>query len=173
MWGFILLSFYMVKKFEFQYESFADANALNNADLELLTAARNATKTAFAPYSNFKVGAAARLNTGEIIIGSNQESASYPVGICAERTLLNSIGSQYTDKSIKSLAVRYDPVGKPSNEPLSPCGMCRQSILDFENRYQAPIKIILGGLEGEVMIFDTVTNLLPFGFNGSILKGLK
>lgn len=171
--GFYSLKLFMIKKFEFQFESFADANALKKEDLELLMAARNATKTAFAPYSNFKVGAAARLNTGEIIIGSNQESASYPVGICAERTLLNSIGSQYTDKSIKSLAVSYDPVGKPSNEPLSPCGMCRQSILDFENRYQAPIKIILGGLEGEVMIFDTVTNLLPFGFNGSILKGLK
>lgn len=163
----------MIKKFEFQFESFADANALKNEDLELLMAARNATKTAFAPYSNFKVGAAARLNTGEIITGSNQESASYPVGICAERTLLNSIGSQYANHTIMSLAVSYDPVGKPSNEPLSPCGMCRQSILDFENRYQAPIKIILGGLEGEVMIFETASNLLPFGFNGSILKGLK
>ena len=173
MWGFILLSFYMIKKFEFQYESFADANALNNTDLELLTAARNATKTAFAPYSNFKVGAAARLNTGEIIIGSNQESASYPVGICAERTLLNSIGSQHPDTTIISLAVSYDPQGKPSNEPLSPCGMCRQSILDFENRYQAPIRVILAGLEGEVMVFETASNLLPFGFNGSILNGLK
>jgi cytidine deaminase len=71
------------------------------------------------------------------------------------------------------LAVSYEPVGKASNEPLSPCGMCRQSILDFENRYQAPIRVILAGLEGEVMIFKSGSDLLPFGFNGSILKELK
>ena len=163
----------MLKKFEFEYESFNNASALAKADFELLEAARKATTTAFAPYSNFKVGSAARLNTGEIIIGSNQESASYPVGICAERTLLNSIGSQFNHASIISLAVSYDPLGKPSNEPLSPCGMCRQSILDFENRYQAPIRVILAGLEGEVMLFKSASDLLPFGFNGSILKGLK
>lgn len=163
----------MLKKFEFQYESFADASALSKEDFELLASARKATSTAFAPYSNFKVGAAAKLNTGEIIMGSNQESASYPVGICAERTLLNSIGSQFPKASILSLAVSYDPVGKPSNEPLSPCGMCRQSILDYENRYNARIRVILAGLEGEVMVFETGANLLPFGFNGSILKGLK
>lgn len=171
--GFILLSFDMIKKFEFQYESFQDSSVLNNEDLELLIAARKATTTAFAPYSNFKVGAAARLNTGEIIMGSNQESASYPVGICAERTLLNSIGSQHPNEKIISLAVSYDPLGKPSNEPLSPCGMCRQSILDFENRYKGPIRVILSGLEGEVMVFETASNLLPFGFNGAILKNLK
>ena len=163
----------MLKKFEFEYETFADASALSKADQDLLEAARKATATAFAPYSNFKVGAAAKLNSGEIIIGSNQESASYPVGICAERTLLNSIGSQYPSTSIQTLAVSYEPVGKASNEPLSPCGMCRQSILDFENRYQAPIRVILAGLEGEVMIFKSGSDLLPFGFNGSILKGLK
>ncbi len=163
----------MLQKFEFEYESFADANELSKADQLLLEAARKATTTAYAPYSNFKVGAAARLHTGEIIIGSNQESASYPVGICAERTLLNSIGSQFPGVSIQSLAVSYEPVGKPSKEPLSPCGMCRQSILDYENRYQSPIRVILAGLEGEVMIFKSGSDLLPFGFNGSILKDLK
>lgn len=163
----------MLKKFEFEYESFVDASALNKEDFELLEAARKATSTAFAPYSNFKVGAAAKLNTGELIIGSNQESASYPVGICAERTLLNSIGSQFSHSSVLSLAVSYDPVGKASNEPLSPCGMCRQSILDYENRFKAPIRVILAGLEGEVIVFKSASDLLPFGFNGSILKGLK
>ena len=163
----------MLKKFEFDYESFQNASALAKEDIDLLEAARKATATAFAPYSNFKVGAAARLNTGLIILGSNQESASYPVGICAERALLNSIGSQFSQATIISLAVSYDAVGKASIEPLSPCGMCRQSILDFENRYQAPIRVILAGLEGEVMVFKSASDLLPFGFNGSILKGLK
>ena len=102
----------MLKKFEFEYESFQNASALAKEDFDLLEAARKATATAFAPYSNFKVGAAARLNTGEIILGSNQESASYPVGICAERALLNSIGSQFSQATIISLAVSYDAVGK-------------------------------------------------------------
>jgi cytidine deaminase len=163
----------MLKKFEFEYASFNDVHELGEEDRVLLEAARKATSTAFAPYSNFKVGAAAKLSTGQIIIGSNQESASYPVGICAERTLLNSIGSQFPMDSVLSLAVSYDPVGKPSDEPLSPCGMCRQAILDYENRYRAPIRIILAGLEGEVIIFNTASDLLPFGFNGSVLKGLK
>ncbi len=163
----------MLKKFEFEYESFTDASTLNKEDFDLLDAARKATSTAFAPYSNFKVGAAAKLNTGELITGSNQESASYPVGICAERTLLNSIGSQFSHSSVISLAVSYDPVGKDSDTPLSPCGMCRQSILDYENRYNSPIRIILAGLDGEVIIFKSGADLLPFGFDGSILKELK
>ncbi len=163
----------MLKKFEFEYESFTDASALNKEDFDLLDAARKATSTAFAPYSNFKVGAAAKLNTGELITGSNQESASYPVGICAERTLLNSIGSQFSHSSVISLAVSYDPVGKDSATTLSHCGLCRQSILDHENRYKAPIRIILAGLDGEVIIFKSGADLLPFGFDGSILKELK
>jgi len=163
----------MQKKFEFEYESYIDSSVLGASDLALLEAARKATATAFAPYSHFKVGAAAQLNTGLIVTGSNQESASYPVGICAERTLLNSIGSQFPMDSVLSLAVSYEPMGKPSMEPLSPCGMCRQALLDYENRYQAPIRVILAGLEGEVIIFKTASDLLPFGFNGSVLKGLK
>jgi cytidine deaminase len=68
------------------------------------------------------------------------------------------------------MAISYHPVGKDSNEPISPCGMCRQSLLDFEHRYGAPIKIILAGMTGPVMIISTASNLLPFGFDGSILK---
>ena len=81
----------MQKKFEFEYEEFDEKQEIKAEDLALLNAAYDAVATAFAPYSKFKVGAAARLSNGQIIIGSNQESASYPVGICAERTLLNSI----------------------------------------------------------------------------------
>ena len=163
----------MHQKFEFEYQKFNLDGELSKEDFELLTAARLATKTAYAPYSNFKVGAAAVLSSGKIISGSNQESASFPVGICAERALLNSIGSQYNNENISSMAVSYDPVGKSSNEPLSPCGMCRQSLLDYENRFKAPIRLILAGLTGEILIFKSASLLLPFGFNGEILKGLK
>lgn len=160
----------MYQKFEFEYELLANSAHLTKQDQELLEAARNATKNAYAPYSKFLVGAAARLSDEQVIIGANQESASFPVGVCAERALLNSVGSQFPLLSIHTMAISYQPVGKDSNEPISPCGMCRQSLLDFENRYGAPIKIILSGMTGSVMIIPTACNLLPFGFDGSILK---
>ena len=160
----------MLKKYEFEYEQLEHAGLLSISDQALLNAAIKATETAYAPYSNFKVGAAALLSTGQIILGSNQESTSFPVGICAERTLLNSIGSQYPNATILAMAISYDPLNKPSVEPISPCGMCRQSLLDYENRYQAPIKIILAGKSGPVMVLPSAANLLPFGFDGAILK---
>jgi cytidine deaminase len=160
----------MQKKIEFEYDLLVDASGLSVEDQHLLEAAKNATKSAYAPYSNFQVGAAARLSNGNIQIGSNQESASFPVGICAERNLLNSIGSQFPDLSILTMAITYQPIGKESNVPISPCGMCRQSLLDFEQRYGEPIKLILAGMSGEVMVIYAASNLLPFGFDGSILK---
>lgn len=160
----------MQKKFEFEYDYIESIEALLEQDAILLEAAKKATQTAYAPYSKFKVGAAALLSNGQIVIGSNQESTSYPVGICAERTLLNSVGSQFMNESIIAMAISYDTDKKPSNEPISPCGMCRQSLLDFENRYKAPIKIILAGKTGPIMIVKTAKYLLPFGFDGSILK---
>ena len=160
----------MLQKFEFEYELLDDKELLSAVDQELLEKAKEATKTAYAPYSNFYVGAAARLSNGEIVIGSNQESSSFPVGICAERALLNSIGSQFPTLSIKSMAVSYKPRDKSSNEPISPCGMCRQSLLDFENRYGSPIKIILSGMTGKVMVIPSATCMLPFGFDGAVLK---
>jgi len=160
----------MQKKYEFDYEILDHAGLLSDPDQALLNAAIKATETAYAPYSNFKVGAAALLSTGQIVIGSNQESASFPVGICAERTLLNSVGSQYPEATILSMAISYDPLNKPSVAPISPCGMCRQALLDYENRYQAPIKIFLAGKSGQVMVIASASYLLPFGFDGSILK---
>ena len=160
----------MHQKFEFEYDLLDNSNQLYKDDQELLEAAKKATQTAYAPYSHFNVGAAARLSSNDIIVSSNQESASFPVGICAERALLNSIGSQYPHQKITTLAISYEPVGKPSNEPLSPCGMCRQSLLDYETRFQAPIKIIMAGKSGKVMVVNTASHLLPFGFDGAILK---
>ena len=116
------------------------------------------------------MGAAARLSNGQILIGANQESASVPVGVCAERALLNSVGSQFPSLTITTMAISYQPVGKDSKEPISPCGMCRQSLLDFENRYGAPIKIILAGIQGQVMVISSASNLLPFGFDGKVFK---
>lgn len=160
----------MLQKVEIEYELLDHSGLLSHDDQMIVDAARKATQTAYAPYSHFQVGAAARLSSGALVIGSNQESSSYPVGICAERTLLNSVGSQFPEEKVVTMAITYDAIGKASKEPISPCGMCRQSLLDFENRFQSPIKIILVGLEGPVMIFTSVSQLLPFGFNGSIFR---
>lgn len=160
----------MQHKFEFEYTLLDNKNSLNADDQVLLENAKEATKTAYAPYSNFYVGAAARLSNGQIVIGSNQESTSFPVGICAERALLNSIGSQFPGLTINAIAVSYQPRDKDSIEPISPCGMCRQSLLDYENRFGHAIKIILSGMTGQVMVIPSAANLLPFGFDGSILK---
>ena len=160
----------MHQKFEFEYDTFNDISDLTISDQVLLAAARKATLNAYAPYSHFLVGAAAKLSDDQIIIGANQESASFPVGVCAERALLNSVGSQFPHLTIISMAISYQPMGKDSKIPISPCGMCRQSLLDFEHRYGAPISIILSGMEGQVMVIKSASNLLPFGFDGTALK---
>jgi cytidine deaminase len=161
-----------MKKNEFRvsYECYADITELSAADAALLNHARLATQMAYAPYSDFKVGAVAQMSNGEIISGSNQENASYPAGICAERVLLSAASSVYPGKAIKSIAISYIGKGKKSNNPVAPCGICRQSLIEFEHRFKQPIRLILAGMEGEIFIFDTIRTLLPLEFNGDDLK---
>lgn len=157
------------KKFEFEYEVYNDIIQLNNQDAELLIKARAATKQAYAPYSNFFVGAVAKLNNGELVSGTNQENASYPVGICAERVLLGNAATLYPDISIDTMAISYDSKTVKSDHPISPCGMCRQSLLEYETRTDKPIRLILAGQEGKIIIVKTVSFLLPFAFTSGEL----
>ena len=108
------------------------------------------------------------LNNGNILTGTNQENASYPVTICAERVLLSAISSVYGNEPINTLAVSYS--NKNSNKPISPCGMCRQMLAEYEERTNQPIRIILSGMKGEVYIINSVTDLLPLTFSGTALK---
>ena len=153
------------KNFQFQYEVYNDASELSDADAQLLAAARSVTKYAYAPYSNFYVGAVAKLSNGAIVSGTNQENASYPVGICAERVLLGNAATLHPGIGIETLAISYDSNDVKSDHPISPCGMCRQALLEYESRTQQPIRIILGGQEGAVYVVKTTGNLLPFAFN--------
>lgn len=157
-------------KFEFSYEAFNDSNELNEADASLLNEARKVTAEAYAPYSNFHVGAVAILENGEKVAGTNQENASYPVGICAERVLLGSAATLFPEVAIKTMAISYNSKEVKSDHPISPCGMCRQALLEYETRTEKPIRIILSGQEGKVFIIDTVKYLLPFAFTKSELK---
>lgn len=157
-------------KFEFQYRVYDDIGELNEDDAGLLKAARKITKQAYAPYSNFYVGAVALLENGETIAGTNQENASYPVGICAERVLLGSAATLYPETPIKSMAISYHNNEGKNSRPISPCGMCRQALLEFETRTKKQIRIILSGQEGKIYIIESAGLLLPFAFTNEELK---
>lgn len=159
----------MQAQYHFEYQRYENRSVLPAKDTELLEAALLATQHAYAPYSSFKVGAAARLTNGIIITGSNQENASYPVGICAERVLLGNAAMQYPGVAIESMAISYRTDKRPSDTPVSPCGMCRQALVEFEARVSASIRLILGGEEGEVLVTNSALVLLPFAFGNQHL----
>jgi cytidine deaminase len=152
------------KQLILQYEEYASESELAAEDALLLAKAREATVYAYAPYSRFRVGAAARLNNKEIITGTNQENASFPAGICAERTLLSAVASLYPHASIDSIAISYDNETGPSDQPISPCGICRQSLQEFVQRTGQDIRLILGGLNGPVYILPQASALMPLAF---------
>ena len=152
------------KQLTLQYEEYASDTELAAEDALLLAKAREAIVHAYAPYSRFRVGAAARLDNREIVTGTNQENASFPAGICAERTLLSAIASLYPDARIDSIAISYDNEKGASDQPISPCGICRQSLKEFENRTQHPIRLILGGQTGPVYVIPESGALLPLAF---------
>jgi cytidine deaminase len=154
----------MNEKFEFQYEVYNDIADLEKEDAELLTQARLVTKQAYAPYSNFFVGAVAKLANGKTVAGTNQENASYPVGICAERVLLGNAATLYPGISIDTIAISYDSEEVKSDHPISPCGMCRQALKEYETRTDKPIRLIMAGQKGKIYIVKTVSFLLPFAF---------
>lgn len=121
---------------------------------------------AYAPYSNFKVSAALLLDNGQILKGSNIENASYPVSICAERTLLSYTVSNFPHNKIQILAIYVD---KDLENPVPPCGICRQTLVEVEQRQQSPISILLIAKEGKILQFDKSADLLPLSFTADFL----
>jgi cytidine deaminase len=152
------------------YQVYDSIDELDTADAELLRKAIAVSAKAYAPYSHFHVGAVAKLTSGEYIHGTNQENASYPVGICAERVLLASASTMFPDVPIETMAISYKSEAVKSDHPIAPCGMCRQSLHEYESRMKHPIRLILGGIEGKIYVIPTVTSLLPFSFSGNDLK---
>ena len=136
---------------------------LSPQDQELVQAAIKATKNAYANYSRFYVGAALRLENGKMVIGANQENAAFPSGLCAERTAVFAAQANYPDSPIETLAI----VGRNEkgilSDPITPCGACRQVILEIEDRYKKPIKILLYGTQ-KIYCVRSVKDLLPLSF---------
>ena len=155
--------------YNFSYEVYNTIDDLNKEDAWLLQHAKETSKSAYAPYSKFFVGAAARLMNGEIVKGTNQENASYPVGICAERVLLSAAASMHPGIPIESMAISYRSNTVKSDHPIAPCGICRQSLQEYEQRVHNPIRLILGGLDGKVIIIEKASMLLPLSFTSGDL----
>lgn len=151
---------------------FPDRQALDPEDAVLLDAAGRATAHAYAPYSQFRVGAAIRLINGNILTGSNQENASFPAGICAERVVLSAASANFPGIAVSSLALTYINESGTGNRPISPCGICRQTLVEYEQRFGHSIRLILGGSSGEIFIVERATDLLPFAFSSQELKPL-
>jgi cytidine deaminase len=151
---------------------FPDRESLNPADSQLLDNAVQATVHAYAPYSNFSVGAAIRLSNGKILTGSNQENASFPAGICAERVVLSAASANYPGIAVTDLALTYINNSASGNRPISPCGICRQTLAEYEQRFDRSIRLILGGSTGEIFIIERATDLLPLAFSSQELKPL-
>jgi cytidine deaminase len=158
------------KEFRFTYEEYASDAELISADRDLLNKAREATAHAYAPYSRFRVGAAARMIDGQVITGTNQENASFPVGICAERVLLSAAAALYPGTAIATIAISYFNEQGPADRPISPCGVCRQSLQEFGTRTGQPIRLILGGQTGPVYIIPQSGSLLPIAFDAEDLE---
>ena len=160
----------VTEEIKFSLDSYESIDELNQDDAFLLSEARSATQFAYAPYSNFQVSAAAKLVNGEVVYGSNQENASYPAGICAERSLLSSAASLHPGVAIETMAITYNNLNGTSDTPGAPCGICRQVINEFQLRYKKPMRLILSGMTGKVLIINNAANLLPLAFTAEDLK---
>lgn len=160
------------KNIYFSYIEYESIDELTATDAALVAVARDTTNFAYAPYSQFNVGAAARLANGQVVTGTNQENASYPVGICAERVLLSAASSLYPGVAIETLAISYHNLKGESTRPVSPCGLCRQSLSEFEDRTGKHIRILLAGMKGKIVAVKSASNLLPLSFSGNdLMKG--
>mgnify|MGYP002627288387 CR=1 FL=1 len=142
---------------------FCQMDELSSEDQQLVKAAIAATANSYARYSNFNVGAALRLSDGSIVIGANQENAAFPSGLCAERSAIFAAQSQQPEHAITALAIAAKNVNGLMPDPVSPCGACRQVILEMEDRYKRPVRILLYGTRG-IYCIDSVKDLMPLSF---------
>ena len=137
---------------------------------KLVDMAKAKTQDAYCPYSHFHVGAAALLANGDIVTGANQENAAYPSGLCAERVVLFAANANQPEQPVVALAIAAYTKGNYTKQVVSPCGACRQVMLETEYRYQQPMRVVLYG-EEECYVFESASDLLPLNFVGESLEG--
>lgn len=153
-----------------EFEVYDSEKDLSTSENALLQKAKEALKNAYAPYSNFLVGAAVLLENSEIVIGNNQENAAYPSGLCAERVAIFHASATYPGIAVKAIAVCCKAPGSVLEIPVPPCGSCRQVIAEYETKSGKPIRIIMQGEKGKVYVSNSIESLLPLMFNRKYLK---
>ena len=161
------------RNINFSYEEHDSFRELSPDERELIEHAAEAARNAYAPYSRYHVGAALRLQGGRIVIGSNQENVAYPSGLCAERVAFFSAGAQFPGKRIEKLAIYAISEDFHVEEPVAPCGACRQAMSEYEFRQENPIRLLLASESGKVITLEGVNSLLPLVFFESKLKKKK
>lgn len=157
----------MTETFSFSYQAFSNPAMLDAADAALLRAAQDAVVLAYAPYSEFCVGAALLLANGEIVKGGNQENAAYPAGICAERAALATASGLYPGVPLLAVAIAYQNRKQPAKNDLilSPCGICRQSLLEVSNRQDQDIRLLMSSPGNNGILVENLADMLPFAFS--------
>jgi len=151
------------------FKIFDSIDELNDQIKALFNEAKLIRESAYSEYSKFSVGAAVLLENGKILCGSNQENVSYPSGLCAERTVLFYANSKYPKIKIKAIAVIAGSINKINENPVAPCGSCRQVISEFQAKQNSDIELYFKGEKGKIIYTDSINNLLPFKFDKSFL----
>ncbi len=158
-----------IRRISFDLMVYGSVQELEEHDRELMKEAVKARKKAYSPYSKFNVGAAVLLENGEIVTGNNQENASYPSGLCAERVAIFYASAKYPGIAINTIAISATSENFVVDKPAAPCGNCRQSISEYEIKQLRPISIIMSGETGEVLKCNSVADILPLAFNSTFL----
>jgi len=152
------------------FKEFSGDDELQAEEKALLAEAKQAMDRAYAPYSTYNVGAAVLLDNGEIITGNNQENVAYPSGICAERVALFYASSRFPDIPVKAIAITAKAKDFKINQPVTPCGSCRQVMAETETRFGNKMKLIMKGENGKIIMVEGVNNILPLMFFAEQLK---
>ena len=158
-----------LETFKFQYSLLDSKMSLSTENKSLMDQAIIARENAYAPYSNFHVGAAVLLENGTTVLGNNQENAAYPSGLCAERVAIFYAAANYPGVVIKAVAISANAILSPLEKPAAPCGNCRQAMAEYEQKQVTPIAVMFMGASGQVIHCDSVLHLLPFAFGATFL----
>ena len=161
----------MQKEFRFNYQLHSDWKDLDASYKKLIDQAYQAMDKAYAPYSKFRVGAAALLEDGTVVLGNNQENIAYPSGLCAERVAIFSAGANYPKEAVKTMAITVKADKFKVTEPIMSCGACLQSMSEYEIKFKQPMRVILQGETGDIYIAEGLKNFMPFMFWTDDLKG--
>ncbi|MEC8617139.1 MAG: cytidine deaminase [Bacteroidota bacterium] len=160
----------MIKKISFSYKVYGSVKELNESDQKLMEGSDQILEKAYAIYSGFKVGASALLENGEIMTANNQENMALPSSLCAERVLLYYCRANFPDLVVKKMAVSVKAIDAIIKEPITPCGSCRQVMVEYERNQNSDIPILLKGEVGEIYELNSISDLLPLAFKTDVLK---